>query len=83
MEQLVEPDFELPKLTPPSVLTAKGHTMITFKPKIVIIEFNHLIPNEVDFIQKKDFEYVHIIALCYKSPGKLIVKGMKACETKS
>ena len=25
-----------------------------FKPKIVIIEFNHLIPNEVDFIQKKD-----------------------------
>ena len=26
-----------------------------FKPKIVIIEFNHLIPNEVDFIQKKDF----------------------------
>ncbi len=26
-----------------------------FTPKILAIEFNHLIPNEVDFVQKKDF----------------------------
>jgi len=27
-----------------------------YRPKILCIEFNHLIPNEVEFIQKKDFK---------------------------
>ena len=31
-------------------------SLIKYKPKIVCIEFNHLIPNSVEFVQKKDFK---------------------------
>ena len=31
-------------------------SLIKYKPKIVCIEFNHLIPNAVEFVQKKDFK---------------------------
>ena len=31
-------------------------SLIKYKPKIVCIEFNHLIPNSIEFVQKKDFK---------------------------
>ncbi len=31
-------------------------SLTNYKPKIVCIEFNHLIPNSVEFVQKKDFK---------------------------
>ena len=31
-------------------------SLVKYKPKIVCIEFNHLIPNSVEFVQKKDFK---------------------------
>ena len=31
-------------------------SLINYRPKIVCIEFNHLIPNSVEFVQKKDFK---------------------------
>ena len=31
-------------------------SLIEYRPKIVCIEFNHLIPNSVEFVQKKDFK---------------------------
>ena len=42
-------------------------TLSDYKPKIVIVEFNPTIANEVDFIQEKDFRVNHgnsILSLC-------------------
>ena len=53
-------------------------SLIKYKPKIVCIEFNHLIPNSVEFVQKKDFKIKQgssaksLIKLAEKKDYKLV-----------
>ena len=53
-------------------------SLIKYKPKIVCIEFNHLIPNSIEFVQKKDFKIKQgssaksLIKLAEKKDYKLV-----------
>ena len=53
-------------------------SLVKYKPKIVCIEFNHLIPNSVEFVQKKDFKIKQgssaksLIKLAEKKDYKLV-----------